>query len=103
MNGSWDESQLGEVMNEAWHMLPLLCMVLLVEDGYGRSCRFSLGISGLMGGLIVSKLEPSISGSLPRKVVRDALYKPSFLEFGERCGFSFLVGPIVSTTPIFGS
>ena len=96
-----NESQLGEVMNEAWYMLPLLCMV--VEDGYGRSC----GLSWLIGGLIVSKLElePPKSESSPRKVVRDALFKPSFLGFryGERCRFSFLVGPIVSITPVFWS
>ena len=63
-----NESQLGVVMNEALHRLPLLCMV--VEDGYGRICG-SIGT-------IVSKLElePPKSGSSPREVVRDVLYKP---------------------------
>jgi hypothetical protein len=61
-------------MNEALHKLPLLCRV--VEDGYGRSC----GFSWLIGGLIVSKLElePPMSESSPRKVVRDALHESSF-------------------------
>ena len=58
------ESTLGEVMNEALYMSPLLCRA--VEDGYGRSC----GFSRLIGGPIVSRfeLEP---------VVYDALNKPS--------------------------
>jgi hypothetical protein len=50
------EVSLGEVMNEALHMSPLLCRV--VEDEYGRSC----GFSRLIGGPIV-----------------DVLRKPSFL------------------------
>jgi hypothetical protein len=62
-------------MNEALYRPPLLCMV--VVDGYGRSC----GLPRLIGGLIVSKfeLEPPMSESSPRKVVRDALPRPSFL------------------------
>ena len=72
-----NESQLGEVMNEAWHRPPLLCKV--VEDGYGRSC----GFSWLIGRPVVSKLklEPPMgeSSPSPRTVVHDALYKLSFL------------------------
>ena len=69
------ESQLGEVINEKLHRLPLLCRV--VEDGYGRSC----GFSQLIGGLTISKLELELPMSelSPRKVVHDALGKPSFL------------------------
>jgi hypothetical protein len=68
---SASESSLGEVINEALYWLPLLCKV--VEDGYG--------FSWLIGGLSVSKLElePPMGESSPRKVVRDALCKPSFL------------------------
>jgi len=44
-----NEPQLGEVMNEVLHRLPLLCMV--VEDGYG----FSWSMEG-PGRPIVSKL-----------------------------------------------
>jgi hypothetical protein len=48
----------------------------------------------------VSKLELEP----PRKVVLDALRKPSFEVCGERREFSFLMGGlIVSTTPISGS
>jgi hypothetical protein len=80
-------------MSEALHEPPLLGR--LVEDGYGFSWL-------MIGGLIVSKLELEP----PRKVVLDALRKPSFevCRYGERRGFSFLMGGlIVSTTPISGS
>jgi hypothetical protein len=60
------EPSLGEVMNEMLYALPLLCRA--VEDGYGRSCRFSW----LLGCTIVSKL-----GLEPRK--DDALRRPLFL------------------------
>jgi hypothetical protein len=65
------ESKLGEVMNEALYMLPLLCRV--IEDGYGRSCEFSR----LIGGLIVSKLElePPMCES-PREDEDAAFRKP---------------------------
>ena len=76
---------------------PLLGMV--VEDEYG--------LSWLTEGIIVSKLElePPMGESLPRKVDRDALRRPSFegCPYGERRGFSFLMGGIMSATPIFGS
>jgi len=67
-----NESSLGEVGNEALHRPPLLCRA--VEDGYGLS-------SWLIGGINVSKLElePPMSEASPRKVVHDALHKPSFL------------------------
>ena len=63
-------------MNEKLHRLPLLCRA--VEDGYGRS---SCGLSQLIGGLIVSKLdlETPMSELSPRKVVHDALGKSSLL------------------------
>ena len=66
-----DELSLGEVINDMLHWLPLLCRA--VDEGYG--------FSWLTRGPIVSKLElePPMSESLPRKVVRDALYNPSFL------------------------
>jgi hypothetical protein len=58
-------------MNEALHRPPLLCMV--VEDEYG--------LPRLIEGPIVSKLELELpmSESSPRKVVRDALVRPSSL------------------------
>ena len=90
-------------MNEALHDPPLLS-TRVVEDGYGRSCIFSW----LIGGPIVSKLElePPMNDSSPRKVVHDALHKPSFE--GCRCrrrrGFSFLMADLIaSTSSISGS
>jgi hypothetical protein len=77
-------------MSEGLHEPPLLGRV--VEDEYGRHC----GLSRLIGGPIVFKLElDPRSDSSP-----DALRKPLFprvgCRYGERCGFSWLIGPIVS-------
>ena len=57
-------------MSEALHEPPLLGRV--VEDGYG--------FSWLIGGIIVSKLElePPMGESSSRKVVHNALHRPSF-------------------------
>ena len=66
-----DVLSLGEVMNDVLQMHPLLCRA--VDEGYG--------FSWFIGGPIVFKreLEPPVSESIPRKVVRDALYTSSFL------------------------